>query len=55
MIKHIGFEQFLNSILRISELKYDELFRKHPKTALKELLKRNILPLLKKIESAVEK
>jgi len=55
MIKHITFEQFLNAILRISETKYEELFKKHPKSALKELLKRNILPLLKRIEAAVEK
>lgn len=54
MIKNITFEQFLNTILRISEIKYEDMFKKHPKSALKELLKRNILPLLKRIEKAVE-
>jgi hypothetical protein len=54
MIKHVSFEQFLNTILRISEIKYEEMFKKHPKSALKELLKRNVLPLLKRIEKAVE-
>lgn len=54
MIKHISFEQFLNVILRISEVKYEEIFKRHPKSALKELLKKNVLPLLKRIEQAVE-
>lgn len=55
MIKTITFEQFLNCTLRISELKYPEYFRKHPKLALSSLLKKNILPLLDRIENSVEK
>lgn len=55
MIKHITFEQFLNTILRISESKFPEKFKKYPKSALKSLLKYHILPLLKRIEEAVEK
>lgn len=54
MIKHISFDQYLNTILRISELKYPEVFKKYAKSALKALLKNNILPLMKRIESAVE-
>jgi hypothetical protein len=54
MIKHITFEQYLNTILRVSELKYPEIFKKYPKSALKALLKNNVLPLMKRIESAVE-
>jgi len=54
MIKHISFEQFLNSILRISELKFPDKFKKYPKSALKALLKNHVLPLLKRIEQAVE-
>ena len=54
MIKHITFEQYLNTILRVSELKYPDIFKKYPKSALKALLKNNIMPLMKRIESAVE-
>jgi hypothetical protein len=54
MIKHLSFEQYLNTILRISELKYPEIFKKYAKSALKALLKNNILPLMKRIENAVE-
>ena len=38
----------------MSELKYPEKFKKYPKSALKALLKNNILPLLQKIEDAVQ-
>lgn len=35
-------------------MKFPEMFTKHPKQALKALLKKNILPLMQRIESAVE-
>jgi len=54
LIKTITFDQFLNSVLRISELKFPDLFKKYPKSALKALLKNYLLPLLEKIELCVE-
>jgi hypothetical protein len=46
MIKLITFEQYLNVILRVAETKFPELYKKHPKAALKALLKNNVLPLM---------
>jgi hypothetical protein len=40
--------------LRIAEFKFPDKFKKYPKSALQALLKLNILPLLNKIEKAVE-
>jgi len=45
----------LNCVLRISELKYPDVYKKHPKQALSTLIKRFLLPLLEKIEAAVTK
>ncbi len=53
-VKAITFEQFLNCILRISELKFPTLYNKHQKSALNSLLHQYLLPLLERIESAVE-
>ena len=53
-IKTITFEQFLNIILRISELKYTDLYQRHPKQALNSLINHYLVSHLENIESAVE-
>mmetsp|Transcript_38751 Transcript_38751/g.28643 ORF Transcript_38751/g.28643 Transcript_38751/m.28643 type:complete len:145 (+) Transcript_38751:623-1057(+) len=54
LIKTISFEQFLNCALRISELKFPEIYRKHPKQALSALLNKYLIPLQERIEMCVE-
>ena len=39
----------------MSAIKYPALYKKHPKVALKQLLKYFLIPHLEKIENAVEK
>lgn len=46
IVKNISFEQFLNCILRLAQLKFADLYKKHPKSALQSLLKQHVLPLL---------
>ena len=50
LIKNIDFEQFLNLISSLSELCTPNLFARNPKSALKQILSRNLIPLLNKIE-----
>jgi hypothetical protein len=42
-------------LLRLSELKFPDVSKKNPKKALQQLLKTTLLPLLERIEEAVEK
>ena len=51
LIKNIDFVQFLNLISSLSELFTPNLYKRNPKSALKQILSRNLIPLLKQIES----
>ena len=50
LIKTISFQQYLDCILAIAELKEPQLFQANPKAALKKIVIENFLPLLAKIE-----
>lgn len=50
MMKSINFNQFLNLLSALAELKEPKLFAKKPKKALSNLLADNFLKLLKEIE-----
>lgn len=52
MIKAISFQQFLDCIFALSELKEPKLFRANPKAALQKLISENFYPLLSRIEAA---
>lgn len=49
LIKNIDFEQFLNLLSSLSELHTPNLYAKNPKSALRQILSCNLIPLLKQI------
>ena len=51
LIKTITFQQYLDCILALSELKEPQLFSANPKAALKKVVSENFMPLLAKIET----
>ena len=51
LVKSITFQQYLDCILAISEIKEPKLFSANPKAALKKIVSENFMPLLAKIET----
>ena len=51
LVKAITFQQYLDCILAVSELKEPSLFAANPKAALKKIVSENFVPLLAKIET----
>lgn len=51
LIKTITFQQFLDCVFSVSELKEPGLFNASPKAALQKVISENFLPLLARIES----
>lgn len=50
LIKAINFQQFLDCVFSVSEIKEPGLFHASPKAALQKVISENFLPLLARIE-----
>jgi hypothetical protein len=51
LVKAINFDQYLNCIFAVSEIKEAKLFSVNPKAALKKVICEHFIPLLVKIEN----